>query len=129
MVQITKEIKRLEQLERHPVARKMVEFLLPDLMSYREVVMSQAGQLARERLEADERQLKARLAEALRVRFETLNAQKEVPPSKLRRIDSEPRIAVDYEHVLWPFDGEYWKDELGSYYYPLPSKCPTGSRR
>jgi len=25
--------------------------------------------------------------------------------------------------VLWPFDGEYWRDELGSYQQVVTSKC------
>ena len=24
-------------------------------------------------------------------------------------------VNPDEEHVLWPFDGEYWRDELGFY--------------
>ena len=31
--------------------------------------------------------------------------------------------ATDEEHVYWPFQGEYWKDELGSYYYYIRSEC------
>jgi hypothetical protein len=26
-----------------------------------------------------------------------------------------PRPSADDEHVLWPFDGEVWRDELGAY--------------
>ena len=29
----------------------------------------------------------------------------------------------DGEHVLWPFDGEYWRDELGFYRQVVTSKC------
>ena len=30
---------------------------------------------------------------------------------------------VDAEHIEWPFTGEYWKDELGSYIFDISSKC------
>ncbi|MFL5275770.1 MAG: hypothetical protein ACJ79T_04790, partial [Myxococcales bacterium] len=30
---------------------------------------------------------------------------------------------VDEDEVLWPFEGEYWRDELGSYRYQLGEKC------
>ena len=29
----------------------------------------------------------------------------------------------DEEHVIWPFDGEYWRDELGFYRQVVSSKC------
>jgi hypothetical protein len=33
------------------------------------------------------------------------------------------RIKPDDEHVIWPFDGEYWRDELGFYRQVVTSKC------
>lgn len=33
------------------------------------------------------------------------------------------RVEVDEEHQLWPFDGEYWRDELGFYRQVVVSKC------
>jgi tetratricopeptide (TPR) repeat protein len=32
-------------------------------------------------------------------------------------------VNPDEEHVLWPFDGEYWRDELGFYRQVVVSKC------
>ncbi len=32
-------------------------------------------------------------------------------------------ITVDHEHVKWPFDGEFWSDELGSYRQAVRSEC------
>ena len=37
---------------------------------------------------------------------------------------SEPR-EEDAEHVMWPFDGTYWKDELGGYTYDTKSRCTS----
>lgn len=36
---------------------------------------------------------------------------------------------VDFDRMVqfWPFKGEFWVDELGSYYYGLKSKCELGS--
>jgi hypothetical protein len=33
------------------------------------------------------------------------------------------RVRADEEHVIWPFDGEYWRDELGTYRQTLLSTC------
>jgi tetratricopeptide (TPR) repeat protein len=130
---ISQEIQQVEQLRKHPVAKGMAEFLLPDLVAYRSLTMSEAGRLARERLARVNKELKSLLSQALKVRFESLNAQKGVLEEKFRKEQvSESKgaqvvdfddMSIDSEHVLWPFDGEFWKDELGSYYYPLKSLC------
>jgi len=33
------------------------------------------------------------------------------------------RVQVDEEHQVWPFDGEYWRDELGFYRQQVTSQC------
>ena len=33
------------------------------------------------------------------------------------------RVDVDEEHQIWPFNGEYWRDELGFYRQTITSKC------
>ena len=35
----------------------------------------------------------------------------------------DARIKSDAEHQLWPFEGEYWRDELGFYRQPIASQC------
>ncbi len=37
-------------------------------------------------------------------------------------------VKPDDEHVLWPFDGEYWRDELGFYRRVVTSKCSEVER-
>jgi hypothetical protein len=29
------------------------------------------------------------------------------------------------DHQFFPFDGEYWRDELDSYYFVIESVCPS----
>jgi hypothetical protein len=31
--------------------------------------------------------------------------------------------AVSDEHLYWPYDGEFWRDELGTYAYTLTKGC------
>jgi hypothetical protein len=33
------------------------------------------------------------------------------------------RKQVEDDEETWPFDGEYWRDELGNYRYQLGRKC------
>jgi hypothetical protein len=35
----------------------------------------------------------------------------------------EAKIESDAEHVIWPFEGEFWRDELGYYRQPVTSRC------
>jgi hypothetical protein len=30
-------------------------------------------------------------------------------------VPAAARTVVDDEHVYWPYQGEYWRDELGTY--------------
>jgi len=131
VVTISKEIQQLETLRTNPVAKGLVDVLLPDLLAYRSLTMSEAGQLARERLSRVRRELKALLSQALKVRFECLNAQKGIFEEQVKKQlvsssgPSAPKedFQADPEHIYWVWDGEYWKDELGSYHYPLQSAC------
>lgn len=44
---------------------------------------------------------------------------------QVSRADSNDwgRVFRDEEHVIWPFDGEYWRDEIGSYRVSVFSTC------
>ena len=40
--------------------------------------------------------------------------------------EPEPAVfAIDDQNSYWPFDGEYWRDELGRYYVDIAPVCPT----
>lgn len=130
VVTISQEIQQLEALRSNPVAKGLADFLMPDLLAYRSLAMSEAGQLARERLSRVRRELKTLLSQALKVRFEALNAQKGILEESVKKqlvagTTTKKKVAFkpDSEHYFWAWDGEYWKDELGSYHYPLQSAC------
>ena len=35
-------------------------------------------------------------------------------------------VAVSDEHQFWPYEGEFWRDELGTYSYTLTKGCKEG---
>ncbi len=49
----------------------------------------------------------------------TAALQEQQPPENA----SGGRVEVDEEHQVWPFDGEYWRDELGFYRQEVTSQC------
>jgi len=48
-----------------------------------------------------------------------IESQKGLPPKRVT--DVETTVAENYQ--FWPFHGEYWEDELGSYVYTTESAC------
>lgn len=88
------------------------------------------GILARKRYKRNLDELKEHLRSAQKIIVDITNAQRQ-------KIDSEiatgqwsdedayefGQISPDEEHVIWPFDGEYWRDELGYYRQVVNSNC------
>jgi tetratricopeptide (TPR) repeat protein len=50
---------------------------------------------------------------------ELIEGQKGLPPKRV--VDVETTVAPGYR--FWPFNGEYWDDELGAYVYTTESAC------
>ena len=103
--------------------------MLAELSSFRELVLGEVGTLARSRLQAVHRDLRRHLTDALKIKFETLSAQKrEIEQGVAKdggQYDAQVDLDMDEEHMYWPFTGEYWKDELGSYTVAIQSRCPV----
>lgn len=50
---------------------------------------------------------------------ELIEGQKGLPPKRV--VDVETSVAAGYH--FWPYTGEYWEDELGTYVYTTESSC------
>jgi hypothetical protein len=70
------------------------------------------------------------LTQAEIIRFEVVDAQRVDYQYKsqnadlgeaLDRVDLDFATAVDF--IYWPFNGEFWQDELGYYYYTEQGSC------
>ncbi len=127
ILHLNDEIESLKRLSQNAPMTAFAAALLGEISAFRALVIGEAGTLARSRLETVHAELRAQLSDALKVKFETLSAQK-------RAIESETETAtdveggsddytVDREHQYWPFEGEYWKDELDSYTVGIRSRC------
>jgi tetratricopeptide (TPR) repeat protein len=85
-----------------------------------------AGRRLISRLDAERAELRELLGQSLRLSFEIAGREKELaadPGSALAAQPHKdpPQVADDEE--IWPFQGEYWRDELGSYTYQLGQRC------
>jgi len=67
------------------------------------------------------------LGQSLRVSYEIAGREKELatsgPDAALSAQPHRDPPQVGDDEELWPFQGEYWRDELGSYRYQLVRRC------
>jgi hypothetical protein len=92
--------------------------------------MRRTGILARKRYTRNLAELKEHLRSGQKIIVDITNAQRkqidqEIATGQWTEEDAFEfgRIDPDEEHVIWPFDGEYWRDELGFYRQVVYSEC------
>jgi len=124
-----RELEGLEKLKRNTNAQRAAQTYIEDLLRMRGVLTAEAGDLARKRLTGVNEELTEIIRQGLRIKYETSKASRgNITPSVRKEMQETAEAAsapreVDEEHVEWPFDGTYWKDELGGYSYTIESKC------
>lgn len=127
ILHLNREIRSLKKLSQNAAMTALAASLLAELSAFRELVLGEVGSLARSRLQSVHRDLRRHLTDALKVKFETLSAQKrDIEQNRASRGNTDIStggVAIDKEHMYWPFEGEYWKDELGSYTVAIQSRC------
>jgi hypothetical protein len=95
----------------------------------RDIAVRNAGQLARERYQRNLDELNEHLRDSAKIRIDINSAKRglleaSIAGSQVTAKEAERNIVKpDEEHVIWPFDGEYWRDELGFYRQTITSKC------
>lgn len=110
-----------------PLAQQLVQ----DIEFTKQFASAEAGSAAKTRLErvVDELadlQKRARFIEIETTeKFADVAAAKALDPTAVAEFEREIQamMSADDEHLFWTFDGEYWRDELGYYWYYLTSRC------
>ena len=128
VVRISDEMKRVEELTKNPLWNELAAEMLVEIGSYRDLIVGEAGDQTKTRLREVYGEIKGLLAKGIKLKIETINAQKKIPEQGAvakTRIDASSVTPQD--HVFYPFNGEYWRDELDSYYFVIESICPTPS--
>ena len=104
--------------------------LLDLLGKQRALVVQVAGKFIKGRLTDIQRLLTVLEGDRLIIGFETTKGEKDFLESKVnvgarlaaQKLLRPPMPASGHEY--WPFDGEYWPDEIGYYKYTLKNACP-----
>lgn len=104
--------------------------LLEGLKVQRTALIEKAGIMAKGKLETELVALKQLLANGLRIKFETVTKEKEFLEEQLKaggQVSVVKKykfsVAVADDQLYWPYEGEYWRDELGTYQYTLTKGC------
>jgi tetratricopeptide (TPR) repeat protein len=100
------------------------------LAKVRDGLARDAGRAVRKQLEKERDAIKLLVQQAIRIDVETSRSEQERIESELREVQSRPKSLdktfvewADDEKLVWPFDGEYWRDELGTYELTLAHSC------
>ncbi len=90
----------------------------------------EAGRAVKRKLEQERDTIKSLIQQAIRIDIETAAAEQRRIELTLRQVDSRPKEVdkefidwADDEKVVWPFEDEYWRDELGTYELTLARSC------
>ena len=120
----------IDSIDRRPEpfrASALVARVAPLARQARVRLLETAGRRLMSRLDAERATLRELLGQSLRLSYEIAGRERELLTSGPREALSPqpqkdpPQVADDEE--LWPFQGEYWRDELGSYRYQLGQRC------
>jgi tetratricopeptide (TPR) repeat protein len=100
------------------------------LKAQRSALVDEAGSRARAKLEYERDGLRTLLGQALRIKIEVSRKEREALEGSLAKgsqvevvRDLRYSTAVSDEHLYWPYEGEFWRDELGTYSYTLTKGC------
>lgn len=104
--------------------------LIEQLKNQRQGLIGKAGLMAKAKLDFELGQLKTLRANGLRIKFETTSMEKEFLEQMLQAGGQQSTVknykytyAVSDDQLYWPYVGEYWRDELGTYQYTLTKGC------
>lgn len=108
----------------------LAKYLLSELEGQRKTLAEKAGHHTKRKLERELRELGQLNYRALAIKAEISTREKDALQASLEKGESVTVVrpyrystAVDDEHVYWPYEGEFWRDELGSYEYTLTRGC------
>jgi hypothetical protein len=108
----------------------MEDDLVATLQEDRQRLTNRAGRLVLAELARQDALIADLFMQADVIRYESAHAQyveaRDFDPARaleLQREGNTISYAVDPRAVFWPFNGEFWEDELGYYSVVSPSRC------
>lgn len=126
---LDEENKRFEKAPNSFKGAKVADMVKDSVHDARELAIRNAGDLAKGRYERNLADLNEQLRNGQKILIDITAAQRNqldqaIQGAQVTVEESKANIVKpDDEHVIWPFNGEYWRDELGFYRQTITSKC------
>jgi TolA-binding protein len=130
--ELDRELKQQDKAEPAWKSTNISQTVFADLTLQRSLAVNEAGDLARRRIIRLTDELAQLIKRVIKIEYEILQGQKGALEQEViqeQQITTGPNakraeeIRVDDEHQMWPFTGEYWRDELGYYRVRIGNKC------
>ena len=119
----------IDSLDRRPAVFRnsaLIARVAPLARQARLDLLEAAGLKLISRIGQERAELRELLGQSLRLSYEIAGREKELavnPEAGLTATAHHEPPQVGDDEELWPFQGEYWRDELGSYQYQLGRRC------
>jgi hypothetical protein len=126
---LDEEKNRFEKAPHSFKGAKVADFVKDSVTDARARAVQNAGDLAKNRYERNLADMNEQLRNGQKVLIDITSAKigqlnEALENAKVSVEESKANIVKpDDEHVIWPFNGEYWRDELGFYRQTITSKC------
>lgn len=110
-------------------------YMLTILNQREKSVQKEAGQLLIAALSAKEQELSLLTGDLSLLKYEVLNGKKQEARSEyIKKLNESPELNqvnaadnrsfyINNGYRYWPFEGEYWRDEIGNYQYLGVNRC------
>jgi tetratricopeptide (TPR) repeat protein len=127
--ELDRELAQVQNADPSWKATAIAGAVLTDLSVQKSVAQNVAGDLAMRRLRRLSREINELRKQAIKIKYEDIRGKKNRLEASLRNEQvvaaptSASTISPDDEHYVWPFTGEYWRDELGYYRVKIASRC------
>lgn len=129
--ELDRELNQVQNADPAWKATAIAGVVLTDLTLQKSLAQNAAGDLAQRRIKRLVGEINELQKQAIKVEYEIINGQKNKLEASLLKEQKAAAakatgtgvITPDDEHLFWPFDGQYWRDELGYYRVKIRSAC------
>jgi tetratricopeptide (TPR) repeat protein len=128
--ELEREINVIKRARSSWATSDLANYVLQTIQFTRDTSFDRAGEMAKRRLERVVDELRDLRSKADAIDIEIATAGRSDTELSLSGVEVQRTLEAerkkrtpDAEHVYWPFEGEYWRDELGYYLYSIKSKC------
>lgn len=131
--ELDRELKQVEGAARDWKTTAIADSIVQDLSLQKSLAIARAGEMSRRRLKRLLDEMRTLLVRANNILYEVGQVRLGKVSATMAGVQEKIKVTlqkvnVDDEHVIWPFTGEYWKDELGYYRFVVRNQCAGESK-